>query len=201
MHLSPILQRVAAVGFVLASALAASQARATPIYYLDTGQSNANTQLDATHTTTWAFTATSNFEFGGGNFTMKTNGGSAPVTLSVYQGTSSAGTLLEAVSVQPGSFSSKYTSTAFNLQTVLDLVAGDTYFISLTTTTGTTGNNQYFIKGTDSSSIDDAHGNALAGQSLTISAVPEPATLALMSMGVAGLTLGRRRKAAKAQAG
>ena len=84
-----------ALKFTFAFLLAVSLCGATPIYYLQTGQTGAQTQIDVNHTSTWLLTPNIDFDLGGGLFVMKDGSNtSARVTLSIYQGNDDNGPLL-----------------------------------------------------------------------------------------------------------
>ena len=62
------------------------QCGASPIYYLATGQTGAQTQIDVNHTSSWVMTPNVNFDLGGGLFTMKDGSStSATVNLSLIK--------------------------------------------------------------------------------------------------------------------
>src|SRR6267154_6384294 len=78
---------------------------ASPIYYLTSGQTQAQTQIDVAHTSTWLLDPNVNFDFAGGLFTMKAGGSIADdITLSLYAGSDNSGTLLGSVTLTPLQF-------------------------------------------------------------------------------------------------
>jgi hypothetical protein len=176
-------------------------AEATPTtYFVTTGQTGAQTQIDINHSATWAFTATSDWLLGGGNFTMKAgNNATADVILSVYLGTDATGTLLGAIDETEGGFCSvhggncqSFASTAFNM-TPINIESGNDYYIALASSALDQQTTAYFIKGLGATVADNS-GNVLA-QSLTLS-VPEPSSLlligGLIALGLVRLPTSRR---------
>src|SRR5579863_2821409 len=78
---------------------------ATPAYYLATGQTGAQTQIDVSHTSTWELIPNIDFSFGGGLFQMKDGQtASDDVLLSLYQGTDATGTLLGTLTLSNTAF-------------------------------------------------------------------------------------------------
>src|SRR5213080_1044754 len=76
-----------------------------PLYYLATGQTGAQTQIDVNHTSTWEMTPDINFAFGGGLFTMKDGSSSTDdVILSLYEGVDASGLLLESIDLTNSMF-------------------------------------------------------------------------------------------------
>ena len=61
----------AVTAFALGAALSGAAAADPTIYYLETGHTGAQTQIDTNHTTSWSFNATWGWTLGGGNFVMK----------------------------------------------------------------------------------------------------------------------------------
>jgi hypothetical protein len=194
---------VSAAGF-------ASRANAVPTlttYYLTTGQTGAQTQIDLNHTATWSFTATSSWLLGGGNFTMKDGSNStANVVFSVYNGTDTTGSLLGRVdytnsqfcSDQIGNNCQSFGSTPFHFATSVNITSNLNYFIELTSTAVDAQSDAYFIKGVPASTIVDSQNNVLA-QSLGNANIPEPASLALIGTGLIAMCLTRKVRAARAK--
>ena len=86
---------------------------ATPIYYLATGQTGAQTQIDLNHTSSWVITPNIDFGFNGGLFTMKDgSSSSADQTLSVYKGSDATGVLLRAVTLKQSVFCAQAATAA-----------------------------------------------------------------------------------------
>ncbi|MEY3182588.1 MAG: hypothetical protein RLZ35_573 [Pseudomonadota bacterium] len=116
-------------------------------YYVWTPNTGAQTQIDNGHTSEWWITANGSFDFQGGHLSMK-KGSSATntVTLSLYRGTSSAGTLLGTVTLPASSFSGSYTDEFFNYSSPVTFSPG-TYYVSLTSTAPPQQAKAFFIKG------------------------------------------------------
>jgi len=197
---------------VLVTLAAPLASHAGTVYYLVTGQSSANTTIDSDHEMQWIassmtagclvtsctnysvadFDATFDWSLGGGNFTIKTNGGTnGDITLSIWDGgvsgtlASPVGTLVDSVTVAAGTVSSSYTPTDFIFTTPVTILTGHHYTATLTSPTGTNGNQQYDIKGIDTLTINSSTDGG--GTSLTPD-VPEPST-GLMMLGSAAFAL------------
>lgn len=200
--------------FGLATFAAATLCPADTIYFLTTGQATANTTIDSGHEMEWvapslttsclmttcqifsttAFDSMFDWSLGGGDFTIKAgNGVSAGITLSIWDGVpggtlaSPTGTLVDTVTLDGSSVSESYTPTAFTFATPVTILAGHHYTATLTSPTGTTGSQQYFIKGTDTLSIVDSSGTGLNGPPPS---VPEPSSALLIATGLGLMTAG-----------
>ena len=66
---------------------------AAPIYYLSTGQTGAQTQIDIAHTSSWLLNPNVDFSFAGGLFTMKAGGKGLGLYISRELITACGGTL------------------------------------------------------------------------------------------------------------
>ena len=195
---------------------------ATPTtYYLVTGQANANTTIDSDHLMQWLepssgqacltntctsfvtsfFNPTFDWDLGGGNFTIKSNGPTADITLSLFDGTVTGapgalgGTLVASTTVLGSSVTSTYTPTDFLFSGPVTLLTGHHYIAILSSTTGTNGADQYFIKGIDTLSIQST--TTGGGDTEILSdpeAVPEPGTWMMMTSGIALVGLFRKRR-------
>ena len=201
-------QAVAVAGgiLILLGLAAGRPAMATPVYYLSTGQAGAQTQIDVNHTTSWSFTATSNWDLGGGDFTMKDGSATtAGIMLAVYEGTNSSGILRASLSLSNSDFCSlqaggncqSYGGTPFHFLPPYSINLGIEYYIALTSNAADVQSHAYFIKGVQSSSFLDAQNIALPTQTLTSQVpadVPEPASLAILGVGFLGAAVVRARK-------
>lgn len=174
--------------------------QATPIYYLATGQTGAQTQIDVSHSSSWVMTPNTAFAFGGGLFTMKQGQSTvAPVTLALFQGTSAAGSLLATATLTATNFCAQvancgqYAYHAFTMS--VSLQAGVSYFAQLTSPADNTQSLAYFIKN-DSFFISDQNGTAIVPQPVTfgtqtVTPMPEPGSALLVLLGLAMLRVQR----------
>ncbi|HUS07219.1 MAG TPA: PEP-CTERM sorting domain-containing protein [Bryobacteraceae bacterium] len=185
----------------------ASLCNAGPVYYLATDQSGAQTQIDVNHTSTWLLTPNVAFDFGGGLFTMKDGSGtSANVTLSFYQGVNASGTLLGTVPLTVTSFCAQVSNCGqfafhqFFFATPIPMAAGTTYFAALTSPALDTQSTAYFIKN-NTYFISDQAGTAIQPSPVSFTAVPEPASLALVGFGSLLLWGVRSRRSRSAASG
>jgi hypothetical protein len=182
----------------------AVQCGASPIYYLATDQTGAQTQIDLQHTSSWLMTPGINFDFAGGLFTMKDGSSSFdPLTLSLYRGTDASGSLIGSVNLTNATFCAQvgncgqFASHPFLFVAPVPLVAGTTYFAALTSPAANVQSLAYFIKN-DSFFISDQNGTAIQPQPVTFgtppaSPTPEPRSLTLLAVGF-GLVWGLNRR-------
>jgi hypothetical protein len=200
--------------FVLFAALACL-ANASPVYYLTTDQTGAQTQIDTTHTSTWSFTPNVDFDFGGAVLAMKAGQkASATVLFNLYSGTDSNGTLLATKTLTNVGFCgqasncSSYENHPFWF-TPVALTSGQSYFASLTSTAPDVQSKAYFIK-SDSYFMSGANGTRVEPspigplQSMPVeTATPEPGTYGLMiaaagAFGISRLLRSRNRRMLRA---
>lgn len=200
----------------LGLAVAGHAAQATTYYSVQTDITGAQTGIDSASTSTWSFTTGQGWSFGGGSFEMKTGSQtSANITLSVYEGTNFTGPSVGSISMTTSEFCGgsapcqSFAVRSFTFTNALVLEANKTYFVDLTSTAGTSGSQQYFIKGTNSSlSFVDDNGDPIpsgyitsitdSGGNTTTTApptpAPEPATFGIVALGTMGLAALRRRR-------
>src|SRR4051794_12147606 len=108
-HLSKFLAAALLSGAAFASTPASAPA---PVYYLTTGHTGAQTQIDLNHSTTWSLIAALAWSLGGGDFPMKDGTSStADVTLSAYDGTGATGSLEPSLPLSNSNFCTLQTGT------------------------------------------------------------------------------------------
>ncbi len=193
--------RVSSLFLAIAGLIVPAASFADTIYYVSTGQSNANTTIDADHTSSWVFSSPSNFDLGGGKFVMKEGSGtSAPSTLSIWLG-NIGDTLVASLSLTESAFCAQlaphcgqYAEVDYFFETPVTLNGGSSYTVALSSSAGTNGSEQYFIKADDTTPliIADAGGNVLPAE--VTPDVPEPSTTGLYLVGLAGIVLYTNRK-------
>jgi hypothetical protein len=126
-------------------------AQTTTNYVLYTGQAGAQTQIDARHKSSWVITTNSSVPTGtvfwGGQFTMKRGSGTTqPISLSFYEGASSAGVLLAQVTLIPSAFGTSFTNTNFQLTSPVTLDNNKTYYAELTSAAPDVQSEAYFLR-------------------------------------------------------
>jgi len=174
-----------------------------PVYFLQTGHTGAQTQIDVNHTSTWTFTPTIDFQLGGGILEMKAgHNTSEDITLDFWQGPAASGTPFASITLSHTEFCAgvtncgQFTYHQFAFTSPLPLlVAGTTYFAALTSLAPDVQSKAYFIKA--DSYISDANGDPVDPQpivSANIASAPEPGTFVLIGLGLITASVKFRRK-------
>lgn len=182
----------------------AAHASPLPTYYLTTGQTGAQTQIDIGHSSEWSFTPTTPWQFGGGFFTMKEGSRTtAPITFRLYRGpTASSLGLLAQVTLSNAQFCSQAPCNQFNIRdfhlvSPVQLTTGVTYFASLTSTAPDRQSEAYFIKASTGFRIVDANGGIITPAPVinpSSNDAPEPATGLLIAVAAIAASLKRSRR-------
>lgn len=191
---------------LFASAMA--QASTLPMYYLSTGQTGAQTQIDIDHTSTWSFTPAVPWQFGGGFFTMKAGPKTIePIVFRLYQGSSASSLgLIAEVTLTNAQFCAQapcnqYNVRDFHLVSPVQLSAGTAYFASLTSTAPDRQTEAYFIKASSSFTIVDRNGGLITPAPIVNPSgntdSPEPATGLLLAVSATVLVANQKRRFAK----
>jgi uncharacterized repeat protein (TIGR01451 family) len=169
----------------------ARPATAQSTYYLWTGQTSAQTQIDTNHTSSWHIIVHSgSFAFGGGNFTMKAgSSASATVTLKLYQGSSTGGTVLASVTQAASAVTGQFTPLAFAFSSVQTLTTGR-YYVTLTSTAPDVQSQAFFIKGVHEAIISVNGSDPIDGSIAESSATPEAANLTVENTATASVEAG-----------
>lgn len=175
-------------------------------YFVYTGQSNAQTQIDIGHTSSWNFTTGGTpFTLGGGNFTLKEGPQTvANIALSLYLGIDQNGsfvTKLDLTNAQfdalfvppvtnPAQDTQSFTLVPFHFAVPQVLAANSQYYLALTSMAEDQQSAAYFIKGYDSFTIQTPGG---ATPPDVLLETPEPASIGVLAVGLIGLASARHR--------
>ena len=183
------------LGCALPVLFLASVCAASPIYYLGTDQTGAQTQIDLAHTSAWLFTPNTDFTFGGGVLNMKDgSSSSADVIFNLYQGTDATGVFLGSVTVDNSTFCGQVNDCGqfgfhqFFLAAPVSVITGTSYFATLSSNAADAQDEGYFIKST-SYFVSDQNGTPVVPSLIgftTATATPEPSSAGLIAFGLAG---------------
>lgn len=176
---------------------------ATPtIYYMETGQTGSQTQLDLDHTSTWDFTPAYSWDLGGGIFDMKDGSqtgslSNSDITLTLTDLTDSI--TVDSITLTATDFGQSFGSVTFAFTNPAVLTAGVDYQLQLTSSVPNAQNDAYFIKNGGTYSFDDSQGNQLP-----TNPAPEPSSASMLMLGSVGVLFGvlsRRRQRDGSRAG
>ena len=170
----------------------ASDALAQSTYYLWSGQSGAQTQVDVKHKSSWYIIVSSgsSFTFGGGKFAIKKGSRTSDtISLKLYQN-NSAGTLLATQTVSADSVTQSFTTIDFSLASPVTLTAG-TYYATVTSAAPDTASEQYFIKGQTDAIIALSDGTTVLSSAIaSASATPAASNLTLSKSATGTVNIG-----------
>ncbi len=170
-------------------------------YYLVTGQSSANTTVDSGHSDWWSpadliasctqnncepqvnpvdeFDISFAWSLAGGVFDIKANSPTADIVFTLIDATKNS--VAATATVSAASVTSSYTSTDFFFAAPVAMIVGDQYYATLTSTTDTTGNAQYDIKGVQSINLNTSpSGTGASIEGSPTDPTPEPSSLCMM---------------------
>ena len=170
----------------------AGQAQSPSGSYVSTGQTGAQTQIDAFHTTSFTIAVQDATSFKGGVFTMKA--GSAthdPVTFRLYDSPAKSTLLAEksysttsAFCAAHGGNCQSYAPTDFSFASPVVLAAGQTYYAELTSPAPDAQSKAYFIKGAKGCYVAKAGGGIEPGSSCAGSEIIVPANTPYLSVDI-----------------
>ncbi len=177
-------------------------------YFVTTGHTGAQVQVDINHTQHWTYTMSGNVRVSGGLFTMKRGPKTfEDITFDIIEGTFEhfgSATPLLSVTLPPSAFTQQFDWVPFPASP-FDLSSGVTYTGVLHSSATDPQAAAYFIKASQSVSFVDEEGNPPPpgdspepppgnGEGQVLASVPEPAGILLWSlMGLVGMTAGWRR--------
>ena len=149
----------------LRNTIAPSVTAAVGDYYVYTGHTGAQTQIDTNHTTSWYIrTGGSPVLFGGAYLTMKIGKSTTADIVLAIRANGPGGAVLATKTLSPSAFSTSFTGTLFEMSdgsanTAYSLSANSTYYVSLSSSAPDVQSQAYFIKG----------GNCLAARPASLS--------------------------------
>lgn len=164
------LRIVGLLGFwLLAGLTSLAQAQVPSDYYVKTGITGAQTQIDTNHTSSFTIFSQSSLSFAGGLFTMKAGSAtSAPITFKLYDSAAKTTLLTETTYTNTAAFCSahggncqSFIETPFTFSSPVSLLAGKAYFAELTSVAPDVQSRAYFIKGAQSCYIATAKGTTV----------------------------------------
>lgn len=175
-------------------------AHAAPLYYVSTDHTGSQSQIDVNHTSSWLLSPDVDFDLGGARLVMKSGQKTSDtVTFSIYAGTNASGSLLASVTQTNAQFCSvSGNCSAFQIHLFpvvpVTLLAGQSYFATLTSAAPDTQTKAYFIKN-GGFVIADINGAALPEPSMGGDETPEPGTwmMILSAAALFGISKLRRR--------
>ncbi|MCC6537260.1 MAG: PEP-CTERM sorting domain-containing protein [Bryobacterales bacterium] len=197
--------------YLLGAALICAQSYATPVYYVNTDHTGAQTQIDLNHTSSWLLTPSVAFDLGGGQFVMKKGTATVDnITLSVYRGASAAGVLMTSVTLTTTQFClgdpncGQFSMHHVYFPVPVQLSVGFQYYVALTSNARDAQSTAYFIKNnvfrmSDANETEIVPAPVCFGTACVVPPppppppVPEPSTFALAGTALAGLAWIRRR--------
>lgn len=184
-RLSRLLSLVACLLFAVpaAAAWAASDAG-----YVTTGQTGAQTQIDADATSSFTIVATASAFVLGGDFVMKSGSSTtASISFRLYEDPAKTKLLAQRTFVNAAAFCAahggncqSFSSTRFTFSTPVPIAAGQAYYAELTSpASAIPQSDSYFIKGGDLCKIVTNTGAIVPGTTCSGGIKPPPATPSL----------------------